>query len=210
MAHPAKSPTPRVSAAARLIGRARAAWTGLVELARGLRSSDLPTRRMSRLFFTSLLAALTVGTLAVTHARQERRERERLAAEAAERTRRIAELLDRRGDEARRRMTSFELGTFTLELKPSADGPPPGRRLSNVAEVELVAECDTAEACRRLEHASARVRDEVTDVFTAVEREELLSLAGKAQLKRMLVERLNAWLPEGKVRNVYISKLVVS
>ena len=66
----------------------------------------------------------------------------------------------------------------------------------NMAEVEIQVQCDKKETCDFLDGQSAKVKDEVTQVFTAMERDELLSKEGKKKMKRKIIDRLNLFLTE--------------
>jgi flagellar basal body-associated protein FliL len=50
----------------------------------------------------------------------------------------------------------------------------------------------------------------MTNVFVALDREDLLSREGKRKLKNIIIKKLNGWLPHGKVEDLHYSKLLVS
>ena len=54
-----------------------------------------------------------------------------------------------------------------------------------------------------------QVRNQITNVLLPLERDQLLSREGKKKLKKALIERLNVWLPKGKVDDVFFSKLLL-
>ncbi len=106
-------------------------------------------------------------------------------------------------------LPTFTIGKFNIELK----GPKNGKRvrgLLQIVEMELVVECDTKKTCAYIEQNIAPVRGEVTDVFTPIDREEILSREGKRRFLREVIDKINNFLPDGKIENIYINKMVIS
>jgi flagellar basal body-associated protein FliL len=188
----------------------------LVELFRSLRSPDGPTRRMAFFFFLSLGALIGLGIVTVERKvrLKHEREAEALAArEDAELRAHEAELLVKSGEapsEHAEPVRMFSLGQFTIELKPLEGQPAKGGGFTNMAEVEIVVDCDSPETRTYIEDNLVAARGQVTDVFVSMDREELLSREGKRRLKKKIIERLNGWVPRGKVQAVFFSKLVVA
>jgi flagellar basal body-associated protein FliL len=180
----------------------------VAEVLRGLRSKDRPTRRMAALFVVSFVALLGVMSVSTARWWQQRSERLRIERETDEESRQLGEFLKKQADNARVRNTLQGIGAFTVELAPV-----PGKKnapgVMNLAEIELVVECDVRETCAYVESKATEVRNQVTGVFTVLDREEVLSKDGKRKLKRRLIEKINMWLPKGKIQNVYFSKLVL-
>lgn len=186
-----------------------------VEIVRGLVSPDGPTRRMSLFFFVSLAGVVTLGILTVQ--RNMRLKEARLAAEVAE-----TEEAEARSHEAAllgktvaaeanpHALSMLNVGQFTIELKPIAAQDKHAGGFMNMAEVELVIECDSKETHDYIEENLVAARSQITDIFLSMDRDELLSRDGKRKLKKRLLERLNGWIPRGKVQNVFFSKLVVA
>lgn len=161
------------------------------------------------LFFASLLSAGVVASIAWRHSRELKRQREEQMSEAERESRHLSSFFEKQAEDARRKVTTLPLGSFTLELtRMSGQRPAPGVR--NLAEIDIVVECDSRATCREIEDRMTEVRNQLTNVFTALDREEIMSVAGKQRIKRSLMERVNAWLPDGKVNNVFFSKLIVS
>lgn len=82
--------------------------------------------------------------------------------------------------------------------------------MTNIAELELVVECDSPDTHTYIEENLVQARNQLTDIFLSMERDDLLSREGKRKLKKRLIERLNGWMPRGKIQNVFFAKLVVA
>jgi flagellar basal body-associated protein FliL len=185
----------------------RGFWRDLLELFPSLVSNDRPTRRMAVLFFISLSCSLSLVTFVLKRYWDSRKEM--LIAEARIRAKKVSEIIMKETEEARRKASMLSVGRFTLELKEPPDQTA-SRGQDNMAEVDLVILCDQAETRDYLEHHLVQLRNEMTGVFTALDREELLSRDGKRKLKSLLIQRINDWLPEGHVEDIYFSKLLIS
>jgi flagellar basal body-associated protein FliL len=183
------------------------ASTQIKEIGRGLQSPDRATRRMSLLFFVSLTGAVALVGFAVHQVGWKSLLTRKSGPDAAGKN--IGEFIGKQADEARRVMSTALLGQFTLELKP-VPGQERVHGVMNMAEVELVVECDNPESCGYVLSNLTQVRNQVTNVFVEIEREDLLSKEGKRKIKRALMEKLNRWLPKGRIENLYFSKVVVS
>jgi len=186
-----------------------------LEVFRGLRSPDGPTQRMSIFFFLTLFVLVGLGFLTVQRSIRQRHEREASVAaakeEAADKSAEAALLGNPEAFKETARSTSMlDLGAFTIELKAVPGHPPKKGGFMNMAEVQLVIECDSQETHTYIEENLVQARSQVTDIFLSMDREELLSREGKRKLKKRLMERLNGWIPRGKVQNVFFSKLVVA
>jgi flagellar basal body-associated protein FliL len=206
----------------RIQGGVKSAQGQFVDVFKSLRSPDGPTRRMAVLFFASLAGVVAIGGLAIEHharVKREQAEREKALAEARAERDAEAELYgkteSREGEHGtgaqggKHAATMLSLGQFTIALKP-VPGRPTGGSFVNMAEVELYAECDTGATHDFLEENLAQARSQLSGVFLSVDREELLSRDGKRKLKRRILELLNGWLPRGKIKEIYFSKLVVA
>jgi flagellar basal body-associated protein FliL len=53
------------------------------------------------------------------------------------------------------------------------------------------------------------VRNQVTNALIDVDRNELIDLEGKRRIRKIILDRLNGWIPEGQLLNVYFSRLMV-
>ena len=102
------------------------------------------------------------------------------------------------------------LGTFVIELTPAPKKAIKSVQL-DVAEVEVVAECENEAVCELLEQRPNEARDAVVSAFSPVSRMELLSPDGKRRLKKKIMQRLNLFvIREGRVRRIFFGKLLVS
>jgi flagellar basal body-associated protein FliL len=195
------------SAVKKYLSGKRGFWRDLLELFPSLISNDRPTRRMAVLFFISLLCFLSLVTFVLKRYWDSRKEM--LIAEALIHAQKVSEVIKKETEQARRKASMLSVGRFTLELKDAPDQKLSGSQ-ENMAEVDLVILCDQAETRDYLEHHLVQLRNEMTGVFTALDREELLSRDGKRKLKSLLIQRINDWLPEGHVEDIYFSKLLIS
>jgi flagellar basal body-associated protein FliL len=183
----------------------------VVEIFHGLRSPDRPTRRMSLLFFLCFLGVFAVFGAAIHRYLKIREIRIELARSARvdEGAEHFGEFVRKQAAEAKHKSSLMGLGQFTVELKPVPNQKVvPG--VVNMAEVELVIECDSKETREYIEDNLAQARNQVTDVLFLLDREAVLTREGKRKLRKTLIEKLNLWLPKGKVEELYFSKLVVS
>jgi flagellar basal body-associated protein FliL len=184
------------------------------EIFRGLWSPDRPTRRMSLFFFFTLAALVSLGILTAQRSVKLRHEREAQVAsakeEAIERSTEAA-LLGRTETPGEKpsSVSMLNIGHFTIELKTVA-GQPKAKGFMNMAEIELVLECDSQDTRSFIEENLVQARSQITDIFLSMDRDELLSREGKRKLKKRLMERLNGWIPRGKVQSVFFSMLVVA
>jgi flagellar basal body-associated protein FliL len=184
------------------------AWNHAVGITKDLISSDQPTRKMARYFFVSVAGIVFVLVASGIYFHDVRLK---LKAASTEQGKNLGDFLAKQAEEAKLKFTSQSLGTFSIELK-TADGVQ-GKRsqgVMNLAEIEIVVTCDEKETCDFLEDNMPQVRNQLTDVFTAMERDDLLSKEGKRRLKGRVLQKLNLWLPKGKIENLYFDKLVVS
>ena len=182
-------------------------WKDIFTIPSSLFSRDPATRRMTLLFFLSLAGFLSVSTYGIK--RYWAMKRARVMAEVHLRARHLKELVERETDEARRLASTLSLGSFTLELNELVHQKNTVGQV-NMAEVEVVILCDSAETREYIDQNMIQVRNQMTNVFTMIERDELLSRDGKRRIKTILIRKLNEFLPHGKIEDVYFSKLIVS
>jgi flagellar basal body-associated protein FliL len=174
----------------------------------GLLSKDRPTRRMSLLFYLSVLGAFLILVIGSVSYYQERKARQH-GEEALRAAEQMNEFFKRQSEIAKKKSAQMKLGNFTIGLKL-----PPGQRrvkgVSNMAEVELTLECDSRETKDYIESHIEQAKGQVTNAFTAMYREELMSKDGKDRLKKIILDRLNAWLPDGKVTDAFFTRMLIS
>lgn len=179
----------------------------LKELLGTVTSKDGPARRMAIVFILSSLGTVWVAVLIVSQLMHRAQEASHAKAEHEAQEKKMHEITQKHAEEARERSAQISLGDFTLELRSQG-----GRHIAglDVAEVSLVAECDSKEVCSYLESNIEKVRNEITNALTPIEREELLTTDGKRRVKNRIIDRLNIWLPHGKIQNIFLSKLIIS
>ncbi len=174
-----------------------------------LRSPDRPTRRMAWVFLLSLFCAGGVLVYSVKRAQVIRAyltDRHQKQSKEAKQT---EEFFRKQSEAAHQKAVVISAGVFTLELKTDPSKPKvPG--ISNLAELEIILQCDTKETQEFIEKNMARVRNEIIASFLPLEREQILSRNGKAALRHQILERLNSWLPHGKILELYFPKLLVT
>jgi flagellar basal body-associated protein FliL len=213
-AAPAAEDAPQQAKAGKTLGRLKDLnlWSQTKELFQDLFSHDRPTRRMASYFTASIagvIVVLVAGSIYFTDLRKN------LAANLSatgEQGKNLNEFFQRKSDEAKRKNSIQSLGTFTVELK-SAEPKQDAERaqgVMNLADLEIVVQCDEKTTCEFIEERMPLVRNEVTGVFVALDRDELLSREGKHRLRKKLIDKLNAWLPKGKVIDLFFDKLIVS
>jgi flagellar basal body-associated protein FliL len=178
----------------------------------GLLSPDWPTRRMSMLFVLRLAGVVVVATLSV-HRYRVLKARGEFASEqpGPAGVEHLGDFIGKQALEARRKNTTLVVGTFYVELRYNAEVDStklvPG--VASAAEVEVVAECDLKKTCDFIEQHGSQARNEIINVLVPMDRDELMSRDGKRRLKKAIQDRLNAWIQDGRVENVYFSRLIV-
>lgn len=178
-----------------------------LDLFSSLFSFDPSTRRMAALFFISLTGVILISVVCVKQSWDARKLR--IVLEAQQRAIRLKELMRREADGAKLRASTVGLGGFILELK-DVPNRKQGPSDLNMASVEIVLLCDEAETRTYIESNIVQVRNQLTNVFTSMDRDEFLSREGKRKIKSILIRKLNEWLPHGKVEDLYFSKLIIT
>ena len=182
----------------------------LKEIGAGVRSPDVPTRKMAILFILSVSALCFVLGASVQRYIHYRHMLKDVPSESDEGAKHLGEFLSKQSAEAKTRFTTLSLGTFSVELKPPTSGPAAAPGVMNLADLELFAECDTKETRYYIEDNLPQARNQLTNVLTAIDREELLSKDGKKKLVKAMLEKINLWLPKGKVENLRFNNLIVN
>ncbi|OFZ55960.1 MAG: hypothetical protein A2428_11950 [Bdellovibrionales bacterium RIFOXYC1_FULL_54_43] len=199
----------RIPKNARAEKYSRAVRDVIVQMFEAVRGGDLPSRRMAILFFVGVLGVVIV--LSIVYERyiryQDLRKYQSTAAEQTSRN--LGEFIQKQAEHAKHKFSTLTLGKFTVDIAP-IDSPRPVRGVNSVAEVEIVIECDSKETRYFIEDNLARAQDQITNVFASLTRDDLLSRDGKKKLKARLIEKLNGWLPSGKVQDLFFNDLVIS
>ena len=130
-------------------------------------------------------------------------------AGAQETSKNLGDFIQKQSEHAKKKFATLALGKFTVDLKV-VEGMTLSRGVLNVAELEITIECDNKETRYYIEDHLTRARDQITGVLTSVDRDELLTREGKHKLKKRLLDHLNAWLPNGKVEELFISNQLLN
>lgn len=212
--NPSAAPEPKAHPS-----RAKALWTVRFErsfqargqrvllILLGLRSPDRLTRWFSMLFFLSLIGLITVGVLGVRRYTNLQSAKELLTAQS-DSARNMGDFIRKQSEIAKLKFNTQPLGKFIVELKP-IEGAQPVAGVLNMAEIEITVITDNRDTCSYLDDNLAIARNEVTNGLVGLERDDVVTREGKRRLKHALIERLNNWLPSGKVEELYFSRIVV-
>ncbi len=180
-------------------------WLKSSDLVFGIVSPDRDTRRMTFLFWISLvgLIASIATTIMVFHQRK-----------AAEQAIEAAQLQAFDEDEEVREEPKSKihyLGSYTVSLEAGDDVVRPAGQLAgvNLIELEVYMECDVEETCEGIKKQNDRVRDQILRNLPAIDREDVLTRDGKRRLREVFMKILNEYLKKGKVRAIYFSKVMV-
>lgn len=178
--------------------------SGFKEAAAGLRSPDRPTRRMSVVFYLSVLGVV-ITVLGFGKFVMDSRERARLVR--VEEERRVAEEKAKEEEERRLREPPpyQSIGTFSLELRePDGVTRTAGLR---AAEMEIVVACSEIDTCEWLKANTDRARGELSALFTPTDREKIMSMGGKKAFREEIRDALNRLLEERKVKGTILEVL---
>ncbi len=193
---------------ARLVEGLVAFGKGTREIAVTVLASDWRSRRMAILFFLSLigtgatLVASVQWMLSRFHPSHSQMEAERLKAEAAL-------ILKQKVDEDKKVGFQLNIGKYLVELQTEVDPKSPNYGVVDMAEIEIVVECEEDETCAYLKSNNERMRDQVTKILVSLTKEELLSLEGKTRLKEVIKRNLMSWVGHGKIRKVFFIKVLM-
>jgi flagellar basal body-associated protein FliL len=123
---------------------------------------------------------------------------------------RIADIHEKKHDKSEiKNIAQAYVGVFTVELKPPGGRKsPPG--VLNIAEIEITMQCDSKETCTWVESHLNEVKDRVASVFIAFDREEVLSLPGKREMKTEIRRQVNALLDHGEITDVFFVRLIIN
>ncbi len=186
-------------------------FKGLAEIFKSLLSPDRPSRSMALLFVISLCGFSAVTFLLIQTLRQSQSLQKN--AKAATDPHHSAEdhhsAHESSSSTPQYKKNLIELGSFQIELKP-APGAPPTTQVSDIATVDVVLLCESPETAALIKHSLPKVRNLIINALISVDREDLMTLLGKKNLKNSLIKKLNAWLTKGQVEDVFFSKLLLN
>jgi|GEM_PF-2172929 len=219
-APPASAPTPvqaspKVSVSAAVKGAMKLRAQDLVKSgAQGtffstlkqINSKDGPTRYMARVFLLSLIAMALVF-YGVFRLYQLSHLQTNPAGSVSEH---LGQFLAKEAEESKFDLKELDLGAFTIELKPDASGAKPGPGVRNLADVQIVLECDNDETRSFIVENQIQARNQVTNILTPLDRDYLVAKEGRDKLKKLLIRGLNEWLPQGKIKDIFFPRLIVN
>ena len=199
------------------LGKAKEAGAAFVDVLRNpfaflgqvmasVRSPDPQTRRMAWLYLLAqagIVAILVLGVIQLAHKQQVAFKEDQQSQSEA-----FAHMADRQKRSADARQTNLRLGSFGVAL----NDVPGSKRLPgvvNMAELEVVVQCDEKSTCEFLEENMVRAKDVIAQILIPMDREDLLSMDGKDRLKGTISDNLNHWLKHGKVKKVFFSRVVI-
>ena len=173
-------------------------------------SEDRPTRRMANVFVLGLVGIVTLGVVTVLYVlRQRKHPVHREWTTLAEQGDELKRMMEHSALEAARVASLINLGSFIITLKPGPEGQA-ARHVQDLADVEFTLACDTPETRAYIEANGDQFKDQINQALIGIDRGMILTRDGKKQLKKMLMKKLNDALPEGKVVDIFFTKLLVS
>ncbi len=182
----------------------------IIELFQTLRSPDRPSRKMASLFVLSLGGLLTVIVQTVQTIREDQVTRQTQDKQArAVTSSHDSTTPDTPANTVQQKNALVEAGSFQIEVKP-APGAPPTTQTTDVATIEIVLLCDSAETARTLHHDLPKVRNLLLNIFISIDREQLMSNLGKKTLKNNIRNKINGWLTKGQIQDVFFAKLILN
>lgn len=115
-------------------------------------------------------------------------------------------MLHRQREKADLDASWLKLEKFTFDLRPdlndAKDAPP------RLVEFDVSVQGDSPETRNYLEENMVQARNAIFGSLTGWDRETLMTPEGKKKLRQRLSDSLNAWLPEGKVLDLYFVRFI--
>jgi flagellar basal body-associated protein FliL len=110
--------------------------------------------------------------------------------------------------EEQKKVYQLKLGDFRMpyRLTETAQGKKIPLPLANI---EIVVRCANEVTCKYLEKNIIRVKDIVSSSLIPLSREELLKPEGKQKIKNIIMQKINEYLFEGEIIDVYFPKLIL-
>ncbi len=216
-AHDAPAAAPAAEAKVEKPSQPSALKMALLEFKTALIVGPAPRRRMAILLVVGLLGSL--GVIGVGTARYIRFAR--VAAEKARRHaqgaddckelkctfNKLEDLAKQKAALAEIRDATVALGDFEVTLVGLGNGQKEVK-----LELDVAVEFDSAETGRWVAANKSPVRSEVLGAaatLTGFTREDLLTPEGKARVRERIRDRLDQWLPSGKVKGIYFSRFLL-
>lgn len=193
----------------------------VLEILKGLKSTDDNYRLMSYLFFASLVGVVVALLFIVqtflgprpevhgSHSTKETAQHEtKDAHEAAD----SHAAKDAHGKPLPIESDSLSLGVFNFDLNFSQAEK--NQSYMKGAELEVTVMCDKGHTCTVLKEALPAVRDKISGLFYRLDKNDLMSKDGKARLRKRIVDAINqmitdSGMTEGKVVDAFFPHLVL-
>ncbi|NBU19986.1 hypothetical protein EBS43_01035 [bacterium] len=179
-------------------------YLNILEMLRSLKSPDPETRKITFIYLLSLIGLFSVlglsGTLFVGKIQRD---------QALEAQRKAQIELERLKAETEAQSGDFvvDLGTITIDLKP-IEPTTTSVGIKNVAQLNIHLRCDTVKAKNLIQEKTPQIKEMILDLLIGIDREDLLSYSAKRRLKSLMMQKINAWLPYGKIEDVLLSDLL--
>lgn len=181
----------------------------LPQVVESLGSKDRPSRRMALLFVLSVAGLITTLVVGAVRFFSRPADAPVELTGVQQNAKKISDFVQKQVDISKQRLSFFQLGTFTIELK-TVEGSRPARGVLNLAEVEIYVQCDEVKTRDFLFAHMAQMRDRVTKVLPVMDREELLTREGKKLVKNRIKKELNEFIPSGEIVDVHFSRLMLN
>lgn len=181
-----------------------------VQLYQMLKSKDHPSRKGAALFFVFLVLALVFGGMGLMELVSRIKPPQTLETAKTPENAETSEHDEKTKPRDGKQFFTVELGKFIIELLPPPEDPNGLARTLKMAELELVAQCDTPGTCHFLEKTLDAVRDRVTSIFSPMRGDYLTSPEGKKELKKQIIRKINGSLPKGEVLEIFIVRMVIA
>jgi len=177
---------------------------GIKQAFLSIKSKDYKTRRMGYLFyflFVCFVLTLIFGPTVFKSGDSDSPNKHILDRKAEAEHEKEEEL-----DPVKR--VTYRLGSFTVSLHdPAGANPLPG--VVNMAELEIILTCDVQNTCDFIEHNEVQFRDAVTPLFGPFDRDELMTTSGKEKVKKLILEKINSMLSEGRVVEIFFPHFII-
>lgn len=173
-------------------------------LGSSFKSTDREMKKMGYLFLTSIFGIVSLFLVLGVYRYKKAHPND----EAAQQGENISKFLQKQAEDTKNKFLTANLGSFSVPLKKDENAVG-GDRSTHMAEFEVAVECDSVETCNLVMEKSTEARDRLIHVIESYDREEILSQDGKARIRSGLKEKLNDWLGDGKITNLYFPRLVV-
>jgi hypothetical protein len=158
-------------------------------------------------FFSTLLGVIAFGFFLVVGVKRFSGYMQQKALIRAQEDAEYARKLNELSAPMHRHLSEITLGEFKLPIR--SDKPTDfGTKNMGMAEVVLL--CDSPETRKWIQENIPVVRNEVLKAFSPMDREELLTKDGKLKLKNLIIKKLNAFLPEGTIQEIYFPRFVLA